>query len=191
MSLPGSILIRQTNAFSGNAWAAAGMLRVLSTLNHTSDARQFAGHQANLTTWIDEILEATWSHQVCIILPFVLGDHLKMYEQTVNGTLLNVIDDSTSFADTAATALLASVTYRMAVFKNDTFFIGSADRALNLIKSSVDADGWLRNTVDPLTFHQPLPIGKYSPEGQAFVLLLQAAWQAFVNFSTKPKSIKL
>lgn len=48
----------------GNAWAAAGMLRVHQTLNHSSQARQFQGQQANLTSWINEILEASWAHQV-------------------------------------------------------------------------------------------------------------------------------
>ncbi|KDR83455.1 hypothetical protein GALMADRAFT_274901 [Galerina marginata CBS 339.88] len=156
----------KTHWATGNAWAAAGMLRVLSTLNHTSEGQKFSGQQANLTQWIDEILEASWSHQ------------------SANGTLLNVIDDPTSFSDTSSTALLASVTYRMAIFKNDTSLISPANRALHLIKNSLQ-DGWLQNTVDPVTFHGPLPSGKHSPEGQAFVLLLQAAWQAFSAFETK------
>jgi hypothetical protein len=52
----------------GNGWAAAGMMRVLSTMNHTSDARRFSDHQANLTKWIDEILNESWSHQVCVLV---------------------------------------------------------------------------------------------------------------------------
>lgn len=54
-----------------------------------------------------------------------------------------MIDDSKTFMDTSATALIASVTYRMAVFKNDTSLIPSASRALKLVKNNVDADGWL------------------------------------------------
>ena len=87
-----------------------------------------------------------------------------------------MIDDSKTFMDTSATALIASVTYRMAVFKNDTSLIPSASRALELVKNNVDTDGWLQNTVNPITFHDPLPTAEHSPEGQAFVLLLQAAW---------------
>lgn len=48
----------------GNAWAAAGMLRVHQALNHSSQAKQFTAQQTNLTQWIDEILEASWAHQV-------------------------------------------------------------------------------------------------------------------------------
>ena len=83
--------------------------------------------------------------------------------------------------DTSATALIASVTYRMAVFRNDTSLIPSASRALKLVKNNVDADGWLQNTVNPITFHDPLPTAEHSPEGhdQAFILLLQAAWHSF------------
>lgn len=73
----------------------------------------------------------------------------------------------------------------MAVFKNDTSLIGFADKALRLVNSSIDADGWLQNTVDPITFYDPLPIGKHSPEGQAFVLLLESARRAFFAFVKK------
>lgn len=57
----------------GNAWAAAGMLRVHQTLNHSSQAKQFQGQQANLTSWINEILEASWAHQVRIFPRPLLG----------------------------------------------------------------------------------------------------------------------
>ncbi|KAF9057455.1 Six-hairpin glycosidase-like protein [Panaeolus papilionaceus] len=149
---------------TGNAWAAAGMLRVLSTLNHSSDARQFSGQQANLTSWIDEILETSWSYQ------------------GANGTLHNVIDDPQTFGDTASTALLAATTYRMAIFKNSTTLIPNADRAFKLINDSITSEGWLRNSVNPITFHSILPDAEHSPEGQAFVLLLQAAKTAFNKF---------
>lgn len=151
----------KTHWATGNGWAAAGMMRVLSTMNHTSDARRFADHQANLTKWIDEILTESWSHQ------------------RPDGGLFNVIDDPKSFMDTSSTALIASVTYRMAVFRNDTSLIPAANRALKLVKNNVDGDGWLQNTVNPITFRDPLPTTEHSPEGQAFLLLLQAAWHSF------------
>ena len=90
-----------------------------------------------------------------------------------------MIDDPKSFMDTSATALIASVTYHIAVFRNNTSLIPSASRALKLVKNNVDADGWLQNTVNPITFHDPLPTAEHSPEGQAFILLLQAAWHSF------------
>ncbi|KAL9712558.1 hypothetical protein Ac2012v2_003795 [Leucoagaricus gongylophorus] len=148
---------------TGNAWAAAGMLRVHQTLKYSSEAEKFVDQQANLTQWINEILGASWAHQ------------------TPNGGLRNVIDDQTSYLDTASTALMTSVTYRMATIHNTTNFTIAAGKALQLIQDSVDDQGWLGNATDPYTFYKPLPAGRPSPEGQAFVLLLQAAWQAFIQ----------
>ncbi|KAL1762590.1 Six-hairpin glycosidase-like protein [Schizophyllum commune] len=150
-----------THWATGNGWAAAGMLRVLQTLNRTEQAGKFASQQADLASWIRETLDAIWEYQ------------------TDNGTLLNVVDDSTSFADSAATALLASVTYRMAAFDGDTSLNRAANRALSLVESSMDDDGWLQNVVDPYTFSSRLPDGEHSPEAQAFVLLLHSAWRDY------------
>lgn len=112
-------------------------------------------------------------------------DTLLTVPQQPNGALLNVIDDPDSFADTAATALLASVTYRMAAFTKNYTLIPFANKALALIQASVDSDGWLQGTVNPYTFHTPTEPDKYSPEGQAFVLLLHAAWRAFAQSITR------
>jgi hypothetical protein len=60
-------IMTNSDSSVGNAWAAAGMLRVHQTLNHSSQTNYFAAHQRNLTQWIDEILEASWSHQVCFV----------------------------------------------------------------------------------------------------------------------------
>lgn len=101
--------------------------------------------------------------------------------QHTNGTLFNYIDqdESSTFADTSGTALLAAVTYRMATLTGDLTHISAADDAFDLIQASLSDEGWLQDTVDPLTFNSPSLPGVPSPEGQAFVLLLQAAWRDF------------
>ncbi|KAJ3743376.1 Six-hairpin glycosidase [Lentinula detonsa] len=152
-----------THWATGNGWAAAGMLRVLETLDHSSVASDFAEQSASLAQWIQEIISATWQYQA------------------ENGTLLNTIDDPTSFPDSSGTALLASVTYRMAVYSNDTSLIPYADKAFQVIGDSIDENGWLRNTVDPETFDTPSAASSASPEGQAFVLLLQAAYREYAQ----------
>jgi rhamnogalacturonyl hydrolase YesR len=48
----------------GNAWAAAGMLRVLQTLRYSRQAPNFVQQQANLTSWIHEILDSSMNYQV-------------------------------------------------------------------------------------------------------------------------------
>lgn len=49
---------------TGNGWAAAGIMRVLKTVNVSSLASTFASEQADLAGWADEILTGTWAHQV-------------------------------------------------------------------------------------------------------------------------------
>lgn len=63
------LINRFASPSKGNAWAAAGMLRVLSTMNHTAGGKSFLGQQANLTQWINEILVASWGHQVRLCGP--------------------------------------------------------------------------------------------------------------------------
>lgn len=101
--------------------------------------------------------------------------------QGKNGTLFNVIDDPQTFGDTSSTALLAAVTYRLATITHNFKSIPAANRALRLIQDSINANGWLENTVDPIKFHALNPKGAYSPEGQAFVLMLYAGWKAFTD----------
>ncbi|KAK0242478.1 glycoside hydrolase family 105 protein [Armillaria nabsnona] len=155
-----------THWATGNAWAAAGMLRVLMTMNHTAQADQFTGQSANLTSWIGEILSTAWEYQAD------------------NGTLRNVIDDQSTFPDSSSTALLAAVTYRMAAYNNDTSLIPNADKAFELIKGNIDDEGWLQGTVDPYTFTTATAVDGYSPEGQAFVILLAAAWRDYIVFNS-------
>lgn len=110
----------------------------------------------------------------CSSLPFQ-NSNSNATLQHKNGTLLNYIDDSDSFADSSSTALLAATTFRFAsIVKNDTH-IPAAIRALRLVRESVDSHGWLHNTVNPLNISTPSRAGHHSPEGQSFVLLLEAA----------------
>lgn len=53
---------------TGNGWAAAGMLRVLVTMNQTSlgSLGQFAAAQRDLQNWSTQIVNTIWTHQVCI-----------------------------------------------------------------------------------------------------------------------------
>ncbi|TFK29237.1 hypothetical protein FA15DRAFT_752708 [Coprinopsis marcescibilis] len=152
-----------THWATGNAWAAAGMLRVLSTLNHSSIGHQFKQEQADLTTWVQEVLETSWINQ------------------RDDGAITNVIDNPSTFGDTASTALLAASTYRFATFTQNVTMIASALRASNFVQRNINQEGWLENAVNPVTFHTQLPKGQFSPEGQAFVLILHASWKAFVK----------
>ncbi|KAI0299736.1 Six-hairpin glycosidase [Multifurca ochricompacta] len=148
---------------TGNAWAAAGALRVLATIQSSSAAESMESQQDNLEQWVQQTLDGVWRFQ------------------QPNGGLLNYLDQPDSFLDTSSTALLAASTFRFASITGNDTHIPAATLALQLIRNSIDDQGWLQHTVDPLTFSKTSKPGKYSPEGQSFVLLLEAAvsaWQA-------------
>ena len=70
--------------------------------------------------------------------------------------------------------------YRHAILTNSTTHISAAEKAYTLVQNSIDAEGWLQSTVDPMLFNVPSEAGAYSPEGQSFVLLLEAARDAWL-----------
>ncbi|KAI0253056.1 Six-hairpin glycosidase-like protein [Lactifluus subvellereus] len=148
---------------TGNAWAAAGALRVLATIQQSCAADSMISEQDDLVQWVQDTLDGVWQFQ------------------QANGTLLNYIDQPDSFADTSSTALLAASTFRFASMTGDNTHIPAAIRALELIRCSIDDQGWLNGTVDPLKFSAPSPPGRHSPEGQSFVLLLEAAVSAWCS----------
>ena len=178
---------------TGNAWAAAGALRVLATIQRSHAAKAMKSQQGNLVNWVEEILDGAWRHQVCVVVSAVLAAldkscdtdlvracvPVRAHEQQANGTLLNCLDNPKSFADSSSTALLAASTFRFASITGNNKHIPAATHALRLIRNSIDSQGWLHNTVNPLTFSSPCSPGKHSPEGQSFVLLLEAAVAAW------------
>jgi len=146
---------------TGNGWAAAGMMRVLATMNRSSLSSQMQSQQDNLTQWVDEILTGVWGYQ------------------QANGTLLNYVDQPGSFADSSSTALLAATTFRYGMITGDGKHDAAAIRALDLVTDSLDDDEWLLNTVNPYSYPERSQAGAHSPEGQSFVLLLAAAWSMY------------
>lgn len=46
----------------GNAWAAAGMTRVIATIQNSQYSGQFTSQINDLAAWVNEILTATFSH---------------------------------------------------------------------------------------------------------------------------------
>ena len=85
--------------------------------------------------------------------------------------------------DASSTALIASITFRLAVIQGgNPVYISNANAAYDFVSSNIDSDGWLRNTVDPLTFYNLSSPNATSPEGQSFVLLLEAARSDFQDW---------
>lgn len=119
-----------------------------------------------------------------------LSNLAYIHPQTSSGALHNVINDDSTFADSASTALIASATFRLAILKgDDSTYISSATAAYNFVQSNIDSGGWLRNTVDPITFYSLSGSSDPSPEAQSFVLLLESARRDFQDWANSQATL--
>ncbi|KAI0919982.1 hypothetical protein AcV5_001913 [Taiwanofungus camphoratus] len=212
---------------TGNGWAAAGMLRVLATMQHSQYAGKMKSEMKDLVDWVQDI-------------------HNGMYATLNQSSYLftNYADDARTFADASSTALLASTVYRLALAAGVHTHLPLAERCREALSgqgnvavwgtgdgagaaltstapssapsqpakfsSSVastpsstttapsstspapsatapapgaglahfDAEMWLAPVVDPDNWARQ---GAASPEGQAFVVEMYAAWQEWVD----------
>ncbi len=170
---------------TGNAWAAAGMTRILATvikaphtLFKTKKHAQWRSDAINsLTVWIREILDGA------------------IESPAENGLLRNYLDDVSSdghgFGEISGSTLLASVAYRMAVMRPDVFIVsrkGGRGKGKYLdwaegIRKTLGKNGHVTNNgtvvpaVNPLGWDDTTPFLAGSPEGQNFVVLMYAAWR--------------
>ncbi|KAI0337128.1 Six-hairpin glycosidase [Trametopsis cervina] len=152
---------------TGNAWAAAGMMRVLGTISHSQFASQMQDEQKDLMNWASEIHSGMYAH-------------LRS-----SGLFGNYADDSSTFDDASSTSLLASSVYRLALLGGAHTFVPKAETSRKALfaqssNGSLEhftSDGWLVPVVNPDNVGQQ---GSQSPEGQAFVVELSAAWNDWV-----------
>ncbi|WVQ84742.1 hypothetical protein IAT38_006899 [Cryptococcus sp. DSM 104549] len=145
---------------TGNAWAAAGMLRVWATISQTSFAGDMGTQLGDLQTWVEEILTAAEGHV------------------SKNGVYYNYMLDDTSFEDASAAALMASVGLRLSTLNITSSHVTSSLSLLSAASSYVNSTGYLTQVVNPLDFTKQ---GTESPEGQSFLILGYAAhkdWDA-------------
>ncbi|KAF5380742.1 hypothetical protein D9757_007120 [Collybiopsis confluens] len=157
---------------TGNAWAAAGMTRVLATvLKAPSSITNGWKDQAvaQLTQWIKEILDGVINGRAIT---------------TTSGLLRNYLDDVSGdghgYGETSGTALIASVAYRMAVLRPEIFdssYIDWAEGRREALASHITSDGIASPSVNPLNWSDTVPYTAGSPEGQNFVVLMYAAWR--------------
>lgn len=127
-----------------------------------------------LVGWINEILNASWVWQVCISKSS--NRFASNYLSQKPGSCLPDHPDLNDFEECAWTTLIAAATYRLAVLTGDESMIPNAQQAFDYIETQISEDGTLTNVVDPFNWSTP---ANQSPEAQAFVLLLQAAWRDY------------
>ncbi|KDQ58245.1 hypothetical protein JAAARDRAFT_155953 [Jaapia argillacea MUCL 33604] len=163
---------------TGNGWAAAGMLRVLATIQRSSFANGMKNEQIDLANWVREIHGAMYSH----LQP--------------NNLFKNYADSNTSFDDAASTALLAATVYRLANLWGTHTYIPEAERCRQTLSAPANSsmpnngsplahftqDMWLTPVVDPYNVGQQ---GTQSPESLAFVIEMQSAWRDWIQSGSK------
>jgi hypothetical protein len=196
---------------SGNGWAASGMMRVLVTIANSSFSSSYQNEQATLALWIAEILTSAWAYQLNDGTLYNYPD----LSSPSSAAPSYIASPSSAFADASGTALLAATTYRLAAHlvrypkitnSTDGGATGSqslseilaragysvrsllepAEKARQAVAANVDpTTGWLLNVVNPWSYSQR---GSNSPEGQAFVLMLEAGardWEALIQSSDR------
>lgn len=100
--------------------------------------------------------------------------------QTPENLVPDYIKGGPTFGDAASSAALASVAYRSAVLNPRVFgtnYTNTASKIRQAVMNGVDNLGVISPLVDPLNWTQE---GLLSTEGQAFGLMLLAAWDAWM-----------
>ncbi|KAM6492170.1 hypothetical protein JOM56_011894 [Amanita muscaria] len=167
---------------TGNAWAAAGMTRVLATVLKAPVAQEDSGWQQwavdALSGYIQEILDAA------IEAPTEDGLLINYWNDAVN-------TDGHGYGEISGSSLLASVAYRLAVLKpaglspaKVASYASFGDKIRNVLggkdsqgKPHITANGTATPAVNPLNWYDTTPWTAGSPEGNNFVVLLYTAWR--------------
>lgn len=151
--------IDQRAWLTGHAWAAAGMLRVLATIQQSPSQDAFGEQRTNLVAWITDALDAAYN-----------------FVDAPTGLFYNVIDNKQSFLDGSGSALLAYAVFRLgSMVPANRAHIDMAELAYSTLQKSVDPYGSYTNgilTVNALSTSGP---GATSTESLAFLALLAAA----------------
>ncbi|OCH84943.1 Six-hairpin glycosidase [Obba rivulosa] len=207
---------------TGNAWAAGGMIRVLSTIQHSQFSGKMKNQVKDLISWTSEIHNAMYPHLTSDML------------------FTNYADDNSTFLDAASTAMLASTVYRLALLGGVHTHVPLAEQCRRAISaplnstnggnsapalqrrqaasatasgpsshaSSAASSGSSRassGSASPTSSSAPAPTqsllhfdgemwltpvpnpdswtvaGQHSPESQAFVVEMYAAWRDWVD----------
>ncbi|KDN38212.1 hypothetical protein K437DRAFT_270642 [Tilletiaria anomala UBC 951] len=172
---------------TGNAWAALGMVRVLATILHWPRTSTWASSPTTLKQYIYEIFDGVISAS-----SLSSGATGTTAIDPTNGLLRNYIVGGADgwndvsfqwFGEAAGTAGLAAAMYRMAVLDPSlaSTYVPWADNARKAIAATVEPSGIVSPTVNPYDWFSQQPYTAGSPEGQAFVAMLGAAYIDCLN----------
>ncbi|KAJ4990199.1 hypothetical protein SVAN01_04290 [Stagonosporopsis vannaccii] len=148
---------------TSNGWAAAGMARVLATLRNSGLAERMQDEQRVLMEMVEGIIKGTVEQ-----------------DTDASGLLRNYLGDEVWWGEVAGTALLAAAVFRMAVMAPEVFgkYAGWAVEKMRVVSHNIDKEtGIAAPVVNALNEGQRTSLDGTNPEGQAFVVLMYAAWQ--------------
>lgn len=172
------------------------MIRVLGTIQRSPYANSLKSQQNDLANWADEIHQAMYSHINSNGLFYnYADDNTTFYDASSTAllastvyrlSLLGNIHTYIPLAEQARKALLASAGTIVSVTTTSTTPASStAPTALPATGTTMPGlllhftpEGWLTPVVNPYSYDEQ---GSNSPEGQAFILELQAAWRDWVT----------
>lgn len=157
---------------TGNAWAAAGMSRVLATAVKSGMAGAAAGAAGGQ---IRHGLDGLRKMIRAIIDAAIALDRAEPDEPL----LRNYLNDTTWFGELSGTTLLTATTYRMVQLEPAEFgpeYLHWADSKRHAITERIGADGLLSPVVNPLDWSDRTPATE-SPEAESFAVLMFAAYR--------------
>ncbi|KAI0198286.1 hypothetical protein F4808DRAFT_436491 [Astrocystis sublimbata] len=155
---------------TGNAWAAAGMTRVLATARKSPWALALTSDLQGLIATIQHIINAA-----------IALDEAEPEEPL----LRNYLNDTTWFGELSGTTLLTATTYRLATLEPTTFgdrYVTWASAKKEEVVKRINTDGLLSPVINPLDWNDRTP-GMASPEAQSFAVLMFAAYRDFQDLS--------
>lgn len=156
---------------TGNAWAAAGLARVLAT---TQRSRLLAG---------DTAVQAAAARARTTVRALLDGALAADAAAADEPLLRNYLDDPSWFGELSGTTLLAATAYRLARLEPAEFGDGApytawADAKRAEVVKRIGSDGLLAPVVNPMNWGDRTP-GIESPEAQSFAVLMFAAYRDY------------
>ncbi|WFD33976.1 hypothetical protein MCUN1_000804 [Malassezia cuniculi] len=148
---------------TGNGWAAAGMLKVAATIQHSSFADELQSQRNDLIQWAEAVINA-----------------VDKYFDTTASLYHNQVNNASTFLDAAGSSLLAYSAFRLAALDRSKDHTGNAEKVYGKLRDSFDPTGAFVNveTVNELDTGNSAPT---SSESLAFLVMLQSARRDYLN----------
>ncbi|RPD56883.1 hypothetical protein L226DRAFT_538351 [Lentinus tigrinus ALCF2SS1-7] len=190
---------------TGNGWAAGGMLRVLGTIQHSQYAKKMKNQANDLRGWVAEIHDGIYPHlqttglftnyaddgstfddasgtailaSTVYRLALLEGVHTHLPAAEKSRSVLFASASASSSSSSSSSSSRSSASSRSQSSSTSTSTAPASTATTPSTLAHFTADGWLTPVVDPYSFGRE---GSHSPEGQAFVVEMHAAWADWVQ----------